>query len=214
MAEKPDFVGQLREARAHGDKEAAREVFRQATAWNAANRPAPRGDVAGDLRLAVLRRNTADAEAVVLDALEQQQCHLLDPDDLVWVVAQVGAWESSWRAGQAIAAWLYHHGPGHRALVAVAEQIADCDNARWLDEALLWIEPTPLRWHQSACWHVTCGCGGSSSPDPVEDCGHPPRWVVEQRGDAALRTLRAAPDFAEPGTDARRVLDAWVGALA
>ena len=61
MAEKPDFVGQLREARAHGAKEAAREVFRQATAWNAANRPSHREDVAVDLRLAVRRRTTADA---------------------------------------------------------------------------------------------------------------------------------------------------------
>lgn len=214
MTDKPNFALLLREARARGDKGAVREVFRKATAWHAANRRPPREDVAGDLGLAVRRRSVADAEAVVLDALEQQQSHLLDPADLIWMVAQVGPWKSSWRAGQAIAAWLYHHGPGHRGLVEVAEQIADCDNARWCDEALLWIEPTPHRWYQSACWHVTCGCGGSSSPDPVADCASHPRWVVEQRGDAARRTLRAAPGFAEAGTDARRVLEAWAGAFA
>jgi hypothetical protein len=236
MAEKPNFLAELKAARAHGDKNAVRDAMRRADEWAKANPKTPIADLGGALKAARARKNARDAERVIRDALEQQQGHLLAADDLLWVVSEVGAWESSWRAGQAIAAWLYHHGPIHRGLIEVAEEIADYNNAEWLDGVLLWIEPTPLRWCAHAGWlNVFAGWDlaarlkkdGRAMPETYDDpeiqriykecalggIATHARWVIEERGDAARRTLQAAANTHELERDVRLILEAWKEAL-
>lgn len=239
MEEKPKFAAQIRAARKRGDQAAVEELTRQRIEWFKAHPPPPprvpprRADVVGDLRRAREEGDPKNAEVVVMDALKQKEAHLLDPDDLVWVVEEIGAWESSWRAGQAIAAWLYHHGPIHQGLVTTAEDIAGYDNAEWLDDVLLWIEPTPQRWFEHACWvSALLGCElchrmTSEGLDvrarddlfvkyAVEYYAEHAKRVLADRGDAARRSLRAAPELTNaedvaPGV--RWVLDAWTEAF-
>ena len=233
MEEKPNFVAEIKAARARDDQEAVREVFRRAAAWQAAQPPPRRAGVATDLLEARQRGDAKEAERVVMDALKQKEADILDPDDLVWVVGQIGAWESSWRAGQAIAAWLYHHGPIHRGLVETAEDIASYDNAEWLDDVLLWIEPTPQRWFEHACWvSAFLGCMLCSrieregldvdarrelyAKEAVESCAEHAKRVIDERRDAARRSLLAAAERAkieDVAPRARWVLDAWKEAL-
>lgn len=232
MTVRPDFLAELKEALARGDKEGANEVRRRQRAWNTANARPRSADPSGDLKKARTRDDVAEAEAVIRDALEQRLAHTLTPDDLIWVVSKVGAWKSSWKAGQAIAAWLRHHGPIDRPLLDVAKEIAAEDNAEWLDDVLLWIDPTPDRWCQHACWQVMLASWrladelkklGREMPTTISDpedvalyksCvvahfSDLARWVLKERGESAFRALRAAPERAEPDSEARLVLDAW-----
>lgn len=105
MAMKPDFLAELKEANARGDKEGVAEVRRRVSAYAKANAKIPRADLSGDLTRARARNDLVESEAVIRDALEQGLAHALIPEDLIWVVSKVGAWKSSWKAGQAVAAW-------------------------------------------------------------------------------------------------------------
>jgi hypothetical protein len=169
-------------------------------------------------------------------ALKRERAPTLDPEDLIWVVRQVGAWRSSWRTGQAIAAWLFHHGPVHRGLFQAAEEIAALNNAEWLDDVLLWSEPTPKRWGEEARWGLTrtwchldwfCKERGVQRPANLttpearalfaqcvrEWWSDFPRRVVTDRGEAARHSLRAAPNAVDDD-DVRLVLDTWIAELA
>ena len=223
-------------AKKRGDLEAAEELLGRIHAWHEANPkpapPPPRANVAGDLRDARRRNDLGEAKALLRDAHKQEQSHLLEADDLVWFVEMNGAFESSWDTGSVIAEWLYHHGPVHSALVRVAEDIASYDNTRALDDALLWLEPTPDRWFQCALWRAGLAhmdlCSelkqeGREPPDSwdtpelrhrykqcaVEWYADHARRVIEERRDAARRSLRAAPDIAVPGRNVRLILEAW-----
>lgn len=234
MEKSPNFAAELRAARERGDAEAVKDVLRRSAEWQRTHPAARRADVAADLRRARADAAPKDAEAIVMDALKQSEAHRLDPDDLIWVVAKVGAWESSWRAGQAITAWLYHHGPVHPALIETAKEIARHDNAEWLDDVLLWLEPTPERWVEHARWvNALLGCDAGrdiareglegpaaaarSGEYAVQHYGGHAKRVVDERGAGALRSLRAAvgmPDLELLPSGVRSVLEAWAEAFA
>jgi hypothetical protein len=232
---KPNFCAEYKAARGQGDEEGMRDVLRRASEWAKANPKVPIADVAGALKDARVRDDVRRAERVIREALEQARCHLLDADDLIWVVSKVGVWESSWKAGQAIAAWLYQHGPIHRGLVEVAEEMASYNDAEWLDGVLLWIEPTPHRWFEHACWmpvfvgwELEARLGREWAEHELHDpaiasvyrasaevvAGHARRVVVE-RGSAAVRSLRVAPALAEASGDraTQLVLEGWAEAF-
>jgi hypothetical protein len=117
-----------------------------------------------------------------------------------------------------------------------AEEIAAFNNDEWLDDVLLWSEPTPERWIEEACWgRMRTWCDLSvyckqrnlscpkdlSTPDAraifvrcVQEWGTDfARRVVTDRGDAARRSLRAASREAEDDR-LRLVLETWVAELA
>ena len=236
----PDFIAEYKAAQARGDDVARRDVLRRAKEWRETNprktKP-PRANVAADLRWARERNMPKEAQRIVVDAVRQTQAQLLSPDDLVWVVGRLGAQNSNSGTGQAIAEWLFHHGPVHRALVQVAEDIANYDNSRCIDDVLLWIEPTPDRWFEHASWksgwvvsELTSRLGRTwreyelQNPEvaslykmcAAEEFSEHARRVIAERGNAAGRSLRAAPEVAE-ANDAFRtklVLEGWAEALS
>jgi hypothetical protein len=192
-------------------------------------------DLAATLTSARMRLAVKEADAVMREATQRGEAHLLAPDDLAWLVEKLGAFESSWGAGHAIAHWLFHHGPVHPQLVATAVNIAEYDDAEWLDDVLLWIEPTPHRWLQQAAWSASLtwrllrfelrreGRAVPTLEAPTDIALYKaqaltepadfPRHVLAERGDGARRSLRAAPELAIPGRDVRLILEAWAAGL-
>jgi len=92
------------------------------------------------------------AKQVIADVVRQKEAPNLVADDLIWVAERPGPIRSAGWVGEAIATWIYHHGPIHPELLRTAEELAKGDNSAYLDEVLLWVEPTPDRWIQYGVW--------------------------------------------------------------
>jgi hypothetical protein len=239
----PSRMQRYREAKEREDEvameEVRREVREDAKALRARERQEAvldeRRNFARELGEARLYRDPAAAEAVVRRAHKRERAPEFDPDDLVWLARQLGAWRSSGAIGGAIAGWIFGHGPQHRGLFEVAEEIAALDDSAWLDDVLLWSEPTPERWVEVACWgqartwcHLDWFCDERGVVRPKDlstpearavfaQCARQwsiefPRKVVTDRGDAAKRSLRAAAAGAED-VGLRTVLEAWASEL-
>jgi hypothetical protein len=239
----PDFIAEYKAAQARGDDAGRRDVLRRAKEWREANpKPAPppmprHPDVAGALRRAREENSPERAQEIAIQAYRQHESHLLSPDDLVWIVGEVGGFKAGRRAGRAIAEWLYHHGPLHSELIAAAEEIASYDNTEWIDRVLLWVEPTPDRWFGHASWKTWWVASGLTSrlgctwreyelhnPEvarlykmcAAEEFSEHARRVIAERGSAARRSLRAAPSVAEANDalQTKLILEGWAEALS
>lgn len=225
-------------ARALGDEEAAKEVLRQAAAYDQANEKEAerRLDCRGDLTWARATNDVLAAKRAVVDSVTQKEAHTLAPEDLVWLVGELGTFRSRRAPAQAIAEWIYDHGPVHRPLVAAAEEIAASNDSECLDAVLLWVEPTPERWFEHASWNW--GRARDLVADELKKIGRQPpttisepeelviykacvkgpladhaRRVLRERGHAAIQSLRDAPRFLGPGVKPKPLLEAWVEVL-
>jgi hypothetical protein len=236
MSTSQELAAAWRAARDRGDQEAADQLYQQLRDHMQANRrlappqtnpPRPL-DCRGDLRWERVRNDPQAARDVVRDAVRQNEAHTLAPEDLIWLVDRLGPIRSG--AGIAIAEWLSHRGPVHPELVQTAEDVAACDDSPELDKLLLWIEPTPDRWLQCALWvrvHIDWMMAAElkragrempeilisaddialyksmvGTPDYVER-------LLTERGEAARRSLAAAPNEARRGSTVRCVLEVW-----
>jgi hypothetical protein len=109
-------------------------------------------EVGRALHRARRRKHTDEALEVVLASLKAQSAHLLRPNDLVWLVDEIGLWRATGRVANALAEWLDHHGDTHRGVWEAAVAIASLDNSDRLDEALLLARPDSHRWVEHATW--------------------------------------------------------------
>jgi len=237
MTQTPGFIPAWRAARARGDGEAAREVLRQAAAYRRGypRTAPPRSlDCRGDLTWARVTNHVLAAHKVIADAVKQKEAPNLAADDLIWVAERLGPIRSAGWVGEAIATWIYHHGPIHPELLRTAEEVAKGDNSAHLDEVLLWVEPTPDRWIQYGLWvrvHIDWVMdaelekAGKTMPDlliSTDDIalyrslvGTPDHVVrvLAERGNAARRSLvEASHQAAESGT-VRCLLEVWAEKL-
>ena len=232
-------LSEYRDARNRGDMDAAEELIRRIHAWHAANPkpppPPPRADVTRDLRHARYRNDLKEARAVLVDAHKQKQAHLLDAEDLVWFVEErrlqvelecglsdrrlaLPPWAGPPRAGSD------RRGDRQLRRLATARRRPPLDRA------------APDRWLQCAFWRAGLTHMDLCSELKTEACARPVSWdtpelrhrykqcavewyadrarrVIDERGDAARRSLRVAPAVAAPGHNVRLVLEAWAEAL-
>lgn len=213
MTQTRSFIPAWKAARARGDQEAAREVLHQAAAYRRGHpRTAPprRLDCRGDLTWARVTNHVVAAQKVIAHVVKQKEAPNLAADDLIWVAERLGPIRSAGWVGEAIAAWIYHHGPIHPELLRTAEEVAKGDNSARLDEVLLWVEPTPDRWIQYGLWvrvHIDWVMA-----DHLKQAGKTMPARVTAPDDIALyKSLVGTPDhvvrvLAERGEWARRSL--------
>lgn len=233
MTETPSFIPAWKAARARGDEEAANEVLRQAAAYRKAHpkkEPPRRQDCRGDLTWARVTNDVPAAEKVIADAVKQKEAPTLAAEDLIWIAEGLGPIRSAGRVAEAIAEWIYCHGPIDAELVRTAEDVAACDDSAHLDEVLLWVEPTPDRWIQYGLWvraHIDWVMADQlkqtakampdrlTAPDDValykSLVGTPDHIerVLAERGEAARRSLVEAAQEAVTGSTVRCVLEVW-----
>jgi hypothetical protein len=191
-------------------------------------------DCRGDLTWARMSNDALAAKQVIADAVKQKEAPNLAADDLIWVAERLGPIRAAGWVGEAIATWIYHHGPIHPELLSAAEEVVKGDNSAHLDEVLLWVEPTPDRWIQYGLWvrvHIDWVMAdepkqaGKTMPDLLtapDDVAlykslvgtpdHVER-VLAERGEAAHRSLVEAARDARVGGTVRCVLEVWAEAL-
>jgi hypothetical protein len=233
MNETPSFIPAWKAARARGDEEAANDVLRRAAAYRKAHpkkEPPQRPDCRGDLTWARVTNDVPAAKKVIADAVKQREAHTLAAEDLIWVAERLGPIRPAGWVAEAIAEWIYRHGPTNAELIGAAEEVARGDNSAHMDEVLLWVEPTPDRWIQYGLWvrvHIDWGMAdqlkqaGKAMPDRLTDpddialykslVGTPDHveHVLAERGEAARQSLAKAAQQAGVGSTVRCVLEVW-----